>query len=177
MSDSERTPQGSARVNSERFETELAAVWYAANYYYESSYRRGGEYIGVVFLDADGKYGITVRGDGGFAGSKVRIHDVPRGTAPMAVWHTHIPCTAGETDAIVKILLCLATTLDAGWDTFSSEDRKLSDDASKWSVPAYGRRFPIYLVTATQIKRYRGEKYPEMVWRKDPPSRMRSMFR
>jgi hypothetical protein len=31
MSDSARTPQRTARVNSERFDTELAAVWFAAN--------------------------------------------------------------------------------------------------------------------------------------------------
>ena len=30
MSDDQRTPAGTARVNSERFDTELAAVWYAA---------------------------------------------------------------------------------------------------------------------------------------------------
>jgi hypothetical protein len=49
MSDSENTPQGTARINSERFETQLATVWFAANYYYEASYRHGREYIGVVF--------------------------------------------------------------------------------------------------------------------------------
>src|SRR5262249_28751835 len=82
MSDSEPTPRGTARVNSERFSTELAAVWYAANYYYQSSYKRGREYIGSVFRQADGKYGVTVRSDGGFAQSTIRIGDVPRGAIP-----------------------------------------------------------------------------------------------
>lgn len=173
MSDHEYTPQGTARINSEKFDTELAAVWYAANYYYQASYRRGREYIGVVFREPSGKFGITVRGDGGFAGSKVRIGDVPRGAIPTAVWHTHIPSTAGNISAAGQVLMLLLTSFDMGWDEFSDNDKKLSDDASKISLRLWGHRIPIYLVTATMIKRYRGTDLPDKVWPKDPPSRMR----
>lgn len=172
MSDDQKTPQGTARINSERFETELAAVWYAANYYYQSSYNHGREYIGVVFRESEGNFGLTVRGDGGFAGAKVRIGDIPKGTIPMAVWHTHIPSTAGKLSTAGQILMLLMTSFDLGWDEFSGKDQKLSDDASKVSLRIWGHRIPIYLVTSTLIKRYRGPNLPDKIWHKDPPSQM-----
>jgi hypothetical protein len=173
MSDSERTPQRTARVNSERFDTELAAVWYAANYYYETSYRRDREYIGVVFRESNWKFGLTVRGDGSHSESKVRIGDVPRGTVPTAVWHTHLPASAGNASDAAKLITLILSTFDLGWDEFSGNDTKLSDDASKVSLTRWGHRIPIYLVTATVIKKYRGPHLRERVWSKPAPSRMR----
>jgi hypothetical protein len=179
MSDSERTPQGSARVNARRFDTELAAVWYAANYYYEASWNRGREYIGVVFYDpsanSSDRYGITVRGDGGVIGSKVRVGDVPRGTIPRAVWHTHISTRAGVHDLGTLLITSLIDLVeDLELDQFSPADRGLSDSASQISVKRWGHRIPIYLATATVIKRYSHPKWPEKVWHKAQPSHMKS---
>jgi hypothetical protein len=173
VSDDERTPQGTARINSERFDTELAAVWYAANYYYEASFRRGGEYIGVVFRDADGRYGLTVRSDGGFSGAKVRVFDVPHGTVPTAVWHTHVPYTSGKADPLERVFLLLMTTFDLGWDEFSGGDRMLAENATQISRRAWGHSIAIYLVTASLIRRYRpGARIPEKSWPKAMPSGM-----
>lgn len=172
MADSERTPMGTARVNSERFDTELAAVWYAANYYYETSYRRHREYIGVVFREPSGRYGLTVRGDGGFHQSKVRIGDVPAGAIPVAVWHTHLPSTAASDSLAGQALMFLLSGFDLDWDEFSTEDRVLSDNASKISRKLWGHRIPIYLITGTVIKRYRGPSLPDKVWPKKLPARM-----
>jgi hypothetical protein len=178
-SDSERTPQGTARVNSRRFDTELAAVWYAANYYYEASWNRGREYIGVVFYDPSAnesdRYGITVNGNGGFGSTKVRIGDVPRGTIPRAVWHTHISLRAGVHDPwafAVASLIDLVEDLELA--NFSGDDRTLSNDASQISVKRWGHRIPIYLATATVIKRYSHPKWPEKHWNKAPPSLVKS---
>lgn len=173
MSDSERTPQRTARINSERFDTELAAVWYAANYYYETSYRRDREYIGVVFREPNWKFGLTVRGDGSHSESKVRIGDIPLGTIPTAVWHTHLPASAGNASDAAKLITWIISSFDLGWDEFSGNDTKLSDDASKVGLTRWGHRIPIYLVTATMIKKYRGPHLAERVWSKPAPSRMR----
>jgi len=173
MSDNELTPQRTARINSERFNTELEAVWYAANYYYKTSYQRGREYIGVVFREPNGRFGITVRGDGVCFQTKVRVGDVPNGTKPTAVWHTHIPSTACATSFEGKVFMLLLTSFDFDWDEFSGDDRALSDNASKISIKRWGHRIPIYLVTATMIKRYRGNNLPDKVWHKDAPSQMR----
>lgn len=172
MSDTERTPQGTARINSERFDTELAAVWYAANFYYETSYRRHREYIGVVFREPSGRLGLTVRGDGGFHQSKVRIGDVPTGAIPVAVWHTHLPSAAASDSLTGQILMLLLSSFDLGWDEFSGYDKDLSNNASKVSLARWGHRIPIYLVTGTQIKRYRGSNLPDKVWQKDLPAHM-----
>jgi hypothetical protein len=174
MSDSEPTPRGTARVNSERFPTELAAVWYAANYYYQSSYKRGREYIGSVFRQADGKYGVTVRSDGGFAQSTIRIGDVPRGAIPTAVWHTHIPSSAMAKTTFGQILMAILTTGDADWDQFSDADRDMVDKASEVSREVWGQPISMYLCTATVIRRYRpGLAQPDKSWDKDPPSKFR----
>jgi len=172
MSDNERTPLGTARINSERFDTELAAVWFAANYYYESSFKRGCEYIGVVFQESNRKFGVTVSDlYRGFGGSKVLVRDVPRGTNPMAVWHTHIPCFAGSVSKDAQVLRCVLTSFDLGWDEFSGADTDITHVQSKISK----RPIPIYLITATTIKRYTGPRGDQLkVWSKEAPSRMRS---
>jgi hypothetical protein len=178
MGDSTRTPHGTARVNDERFATELAAVWFAANFYYATSWNRGREYIGVVFREQDPakgrQYGLTVRGDGGFAQSKVTVGDVPRGTVPTAVWHTHIPSDAVAKTLGQQIVMALLTTFDLGWDELSDADRKLADDNSAITMRLFGHPISIYMVTATQIKRYTpGRRHPDKEWKKDPPGRFR----
>ena len=176
MSDNQKTPGKTARVNSERFDTELEAVWYAANYYNKASYQHLGEYIGVVFRENYGqhKYGITVRGDGDFFQSKVSIGDVPRGTLPVAVWHTHVPSCAAK-DPFTQLLLYLFTTGDAAWDEFSDTDRTLADKATKTAQKLFHHGIAIYMVTPTVIKRYRpGARHPEQAWQKQPPHRMYS---
>lgn len=174
MSDSERTPQRTARVNSERFDSELAAVWYAANYYYETSHRRDREYIGVVFREPNWKFGLTVRGDGSHAESTVRIGDVPQGTIPTAVWHTHLPASGGSASDAAELITWIVSSFDLGWDESSGSDTQLSDDASKLSLKRRrGHRIPIYLVTSTVIKKYRGPDLAERVWSKPASSRMR----
>jgi hypothetical protein len=163
MSDNQRTPQGTARVNSERFDAELAAVWYAANQYYTASFRGAREYIGVVFKDAAGQYGITVRGDGNYFHSKVRIGDVPKKTTPVAVWHTHVNSSAFE-DPAAQVIASLISSFDMDWDEFSGDDTALADNTTK----ALQRSFPIYLVTPTVIRRYRPGSEVKS-WPKDPP--------
>jgi len=176
MSDNQKTPRKTARVNSERFDTELEAVWYAANYYNKASYQHLSEYIGVVFRENYGqhKYGITVRGDGDFFQSKVSIGDVPHGTEPVAVWHTHVPSCAAK-DPLAQVLLYLFTTGDADWDEFSGTDRTLADKATKAARKLFHHGISIYMVTPTIIKRYRpGARHPEQSWQKQPPQHMYS---
>ena len=124
MGDDQRTPGGTARVNSERFDTELAAVWYAANYYYEASCRRQREYTGVVFSEGQ-KFGTTVRSDG----TKSHAYptaDVPSGTFPVAIWHTHLPASMSSEypglNSLYKLLLkeVFGETLE---HMFSTNDR------------------------------------------------------
>src|SRR5262245_26897509 len=171
MGDGEYTPQRTARISSERFDTELAVVWYAANYYYETSYRLDREYIGVVFRESNWKFGLTVRGDGSHAESKVRVADVPLGTIPTAVWCTHLTASACTASDVAKAITWISS-FDLGWDESSDDNTKLSDGASKVSFRSWGRRIPIYLVTATVIKKYRGPHLAERVWSKPAPSRM-----
>jgi hypothetical protein len=183
MSDSENTPQGTARINSERFETQLATVWFAANYYYEASYRHGREYIGVVFHvpnepDSEKKYGLTVRGDGTCLQTKVRVGDVPHGTIPVAVWHTHIPLTACKTSSLAEQVFLHALSLfDFGTEQFSADDIKLSDESSKASRQLWGHRIPIYLVTDTLIKRYQGPGVLDKIWTKERPAHLPAYMR
>ncbi len=175
MSDSARTPQGTARVNSERFDTELAAVWYASNYYYQTSFRRAREYIGVVFKERQQSkpFGITVRGDGSFEQSKVRIGDVPSGTIPVAVWHTHLPAEALHT-AEEQLVALLLSGFDVELADFSPRDIDLADRARVATLQRYGSGFSIYLATDRIIKRYRpGLNQSIQTWVKDRPSGMR----
>jgi hypothetical protein len=177
MSDTQRTPRGTARVNSEECETELAAVWFAANFYYESSVRRRKEYIGVVFRKPNGKFGITVRGDGTFAGCKVSVFDVPDGTIPVAVWHTHLPMTLLGKTIIAKLLgeafEEFSELVGASFEDFSDRDKKLARDNTRRSVLSGGGVIRIYLATDTLIKRFTpGSEHPEKIWHKQPPGRM-----
>ena len=177
MSDSERTPQGTARINSERFETELEAVWYAANYYYEASYRRMREYGGVVFREGE-KFGITVRiGMASRAGvaSGIRITpDVPPRTMAKAIWHTHLPASmSGDTPGLNALYARLLKELTGEIleHQYSPDDQNTQ---AAWTRD-FGRVIPIYLVTANIIERYVGPGPIRGVWAKDPPSRMRNI--
>lgn len=173
MSDDERTPLKTARVNSERFDTELAAVWYAANYYYEASYRRRAEYCGIVFRERNGKIGITVRSDGDSAHASV-IPDVPAGSTPIAVWHTHLPASVSGNHPATNYLFSLfykAMTGSSMDEEFSPADLGLTPQS--W-VHKFKQKIPIYLVTATVIKRHGVNSKMNGVWSKEPPSHMRS---
>jgi len=173
MSDDQRTPAGTARVNSERFDTQLEAVWYAANYYYQASYLRKREYTGVVFQDGE-KFGLTVRGDGTSSHAHPTA-DVPLGTIPMAIWHTHLPASmSGEYPALNQLyaLLLKALTGEILEHSFSPNDK---NTFVLWTLK-FGRPIPVYLVTAHIIKRYTGPKpQQDKMWLKDPPSRMQNI--
>ena len=163
-------------VNPKEFDTELAAVWYAANYYYKESYLRGGETTGVLFKKPNGKYSFTVRQDGGYLTSLVRWRDVPKGQGFVitAAWHTHIPgsrvCQA-KGDPVAVGLACiffsLGDKLIEEFRSFSDKDRILANKKSDET----GRDISFYLITADMIKRYT-PGIPEKRWNKDIPSRM-----
>ena len=128
-----------------------------------------------MFRQPDKKFGLTVRSDGAFSTSTVRIGDVPRGTVPTAVWHTHLPSSAGTTSLAQQIFRAILTSFDLGWDEFSTEDRTLANDATQASLKLYGHPISIYLATATVIRRYRPTSAnPEKSWAKEAPSRMRA---
>jgi hypothetical protein len=172
MSDDQATPLNSARVNSERFPSELGAVWYAANFYYEASLRRTVEYCGVVFRDnKSGQFGITVR-RGHDPGKVTIIPDVPASTIPVAVWHTHLPAAKSSHYPAANVLYSYiyeamyGVTLE---EVFSDADKDLSKDWSK----KFSRPIPIYLVTGTVIKRFNPTGGLNGRWQKDLPSRMR----
>ena len=168
-------------VNPHEFNTELHAVWYAANYYYQASFNRRAEYSGIVFKKPNGKYGITIRRDGKFHQSKIHMEDVPDGVDPRAIWHTHLPYTRLTDHDGMKILGLLAESvsglLGASFEDFSSADRGLAERGTKAALKQLGHRFSIYLVTATLIKRYTpGAKTPEKEWPKAPPSKMKTIW-
>jgi hypothetical protein len=164
----------SPHVNPKEFDTELAAVWYAASYYYKESYVRGGETTGVLFKKPNGKYGFTVRMDGGFHTSRIRWSDVPnkQRCEITAAWHTHVPGTRacqihGAGAAIACLLFSLTDGMLQEFRSFSREDRGVAD----WASDQTGRDISFYLITADMIKRYRPGK-PDKMWKKDIPSRM-----
>ena len=163
------------------FDTELAAVWFAANFYYKESYMRGGETTGVLFKKPNDKYSFTFRMDGGFGTSLVRWSDVPKnqGFVITAAWHTHVPGTracqikdGGMGAAIACLAFTLTDTILRENESFSGKDRKLADDATKITR----RNIAFYLITADLIKRYTPGK-PEKSWKKDIPSKMAGIWR
>ena len=167
-------------VNPKEFDTELAAVWYAANYYYKESYLRGGETTGVLFQKPNTKFSFTVRQEGGFHSSAVKWSDVPKnqGFEITAAWHTHVPGTrACQLNGIGAGIACLLFTLTDSvfgeFRSFSPEDRvNVADHATK----VLERPVSFYLITADMIKRYTPGK-PEKTWKKDIPSRMKGIWR
>lgn len=172
-------PMRNPHVNARECPTELAAVWYAANFYYQASYNRAIEYGGIVFKWPNGKFGVTVR-RGAFTHTQIHWEDQPEDAETAAIWHTHIPLTrAGSTplrrDAL-ELFEFFSSVFEAGYEDFSPEDKALAEEATKAMQRISGtrQRIPIYLVTATVIKRYTpGATPPITEWSKKPPSRMR----
>jgi hypothetical protein len=167
------TPLGTGKISPETFKTELEAVWHASNYYYETSYNRNREFSGVVFRTSDGRFGYTVRGDGTHAAARVSVFDVPVGTLPTAVWHTHLP--SERSPDIVTRLAAMYLGADPGLNEFSGPDKSIVDKsgASKVLKHAWGQQLSIYLTTRSLIKRYQGRHHGEKFWTKEPPRRMR----
>jgi hypothetical protein len=162
------------------FETELATVWFCANYYYQASYKARREYCGVVFKQPSGKFGSTIRRDGNFSESRIRTTDVPLrgGNDIVAAWHTHLPYTALGQKVEGKlggdILEIISAALGASYEDFSSADKRLAQTADQKAKEIFGHGFAFYLVTATLIRRYAPSRSPDYkAWPKDPPSKMR----
>jgi hypothetical protein len=162
------------------FETELATVWFCANYYYQASFNARREYNGVVFKQPSGKFGSTIRRDGTFSESRVRATDAPPGSDIVAAWHTHLPYTAlgqkiqGKISA-GDVLEALSTASGAGYEGFSDADKKLAETGDENAKKIFGHGFAYYLVTATLIRRYAPSRSPDYKdWPKDPPSKMRA---
>jgi hypothetical protein len=187
------TPPPAAKlawINDGEWDTELAAVWYAANFYYGASAKRRIEYAGIVFRKQNGKYGITVRNgfrdkngkirSNEFDGALVRFRDTPGGAVPVAVWHTHLPETlrvgpvaGGILELFGELLGGIDEDLGMSYQHFSGKDRDIADNATKQSLRLWGSRISIYLVTADMIKRYRpGVKKPIEFWHKKPPAHL-----
>ncbi len=178
-------------VNDSEWSTELEAVWYAANFYYGVSQRKTIEYGGIVFLKPNGKYGLTVRNgyldkagkfhSNAFDGSMIRFGDTPQGATPVAVWHTHLPETLRAGNLLGTLLELAGAMLGAvderlgmSYQHFSDADRGIAENASKISTKGGGPQIPIYLVTATLIKRYSPmSPKPFKEWPKDPPGNLR----
>lgn len=168
-------------INPREFDTELQAVWFAANYYYEASFRRRKEYSGVVFQKPNGKFSLTIRRDGQFHQSKVRIDDAPADGDLRAIWHTHIPYTQLSNNDDIKIIALALESIEdllgGGFENFSTADKRMAEDLTQQSLKIVRRRFPIYLITASVIKRYTpGAKTPEKTWSKEPPGKMKKIW-
>lgn len=154
-------------VNPYESPTELGAVWYAANYYYEASIKSGVEYGGVVFKAPNGRYSVTRKK--GVFGELNYVHTqagYPNDSI-FALWHTHLPAPAMKGGSGILFLNYALTELFESYANLSSQDKKVVDDIKLKK----GRRISMYAVTATTIKRYRpGEQVQH--WDKSPPSRM-----
>jgi hypothetical protein len=166
-------------VNPKEFDTQLAAVWFAANYYYKESYLRGGETTGVLFKRPNGKHSFTVRQEGGFKSAAVKWSDVPKnqGFEITGAWHTHIPgsrfCQLNSVGAgIACVAFTLTDSLLGEFRTFSPEDRT---DVADRATRVLGRPIPFYLLTADMIKRYTPGQ-PDKTWRKAIPSKMEGLW-
>ncbi|WP_137124714.1 DUF4329 domain-containing protein [Roseomonas sp. HF4] len=162
-------------VNDHESETELGAVWYAANYYYEASYRSGREYGGLVFRRPNGMFSVTVRkGTWDSLNYKNATADVPAGGVPVAMWHTHLPGSAARgvsegTRTVLAVGDLLGDLFGMGYDDFSDGDM----DLARRATAARQHNFPIYLATATVIKRFSPRAKEQIqVWKKPPPSGM-----
>ena len=146
-------------------DTELEAVWYAANQFYGASQKNRVEYGGNVYVRPDGKYVLTV------GKSKleyhVRVEDQAfQGLVLTAKWHTHLPAKSELAEALDDFL-------GIGQYNFSTDDRNLAEEKST-KIPG----FSLYLVTDTVIKRYRpGSAKPEKSWTKEPPAHLEKLRR
>jgi hypothetical protein len=178
-------------------DTELGAVWFAANYYFEASFKRAREYNGWVFRNTRGKYQITGRRGDSALFTQFFPADLPRGVDPVAVWHTHVPTTRAlmltdeknknqfirgpdgkwrmdrSSMPFVDIADMVRHATGSGPSAFSGADKTAAEDLASQVRRGFGHGFALYLCLATLIKRFRvGVEHPETVWRKDPPGRM-----
>jgi hypothetical protein len=166
------------KVNPEEAQTELGIVWYAANYYYEASFRAGREYGGLVFRRPTGTWSVTLRKGSFDTLAWKDIHkDMPAGCWPAAYWHTHLPASAYRGGSGGGLLVALSDVLGSlvgqGFEDFSGGDI----DSARKAAAVLGRPFSIYLCTATLIKRWHsGRANNPQVWKKEPPSRMAHLF-
>jgi hypothetical protein len=161
------------RVNAHESDTELAAVWYAANYYYEASYDEGCEWGGAVFKRSNAKFSLTLRkGSFGHLDFKDIEKDVPDGAVLRALWHTHLPADAMRGNDLLLGVNYLVTDLLFGYDDFSTGADGDTGLAERTSAKLE-RNVPFYLVTATVIKRFSPLKTElNQTWHKPMPPRM-----
>ena len=154
---------------------------------------RGVEYAGWVVKRPNGKYSVTVRRDGTFWASIIDNDDIPQGMEAAAIWHTHLPLVrlAVKKDAdgklyydkdlgeALKVVEGFADLFRAGHKHFSGADKHVA--AAYTALLKRGRgQIPIYLATATLIRRYKPRshgKNPENQWAKELPSRMAAKMR
>jgi len=162
-------------VNDHESDTELGAAWYAANYYYEASFRAGREYGGLVFRRPNGKYSVTIRkGTWDSLNFKHALADMPADCVAVAMWHTHLPGSAARnvsegTRTFLVVGDLLGDIFGMGYDDFSDGDM----DLARRATAARNHNFPIYLATATVIKRFSPRAKDQIqVWKKPPPSGM-----
>lgn len=167
-------------VNPYESPTELAAAWYAANYYYEASWRSAREYGGLIFRRPNGNFSVTIRkGRFDALGWQGIGKDMPSGCRPMAYWHTHLPAEAAKNLSVSEQLVLAISDLfgeylGSGYEDLSGTDIEAAENAAK----VLGYPFAIYMATATVIKRYTtGRVNQPQVWKKDPPSGMAHMFK
>jgi hypothetical protein len=159
-------------VNERECKTELEAVWFASNYYYEASWRSQKEYGGVVFKRSNGSFGVTIRkGNFDSLNFKDCLKDMPAGATAKALWHTHLPETVRPNvsegaRSFLSFSESFGSLFGFGFEDFSSADEKLAERVSR----ATKNNFPIYLVTAKIIKRYSPLR-SELIqtWAKPPP--------
>jgi hypothetical protein len=172
--------------------SELGAVWFAANYYFEASFKHMVEYNGWVFRNGRGKFQISGRRGKSPIITEVLRSDVPKGADPVAVWHTHLPSNRvlmikDEQGRFVrgpdgKWLIDKGNREIAGFfdlvrgapaDAFSGPDRDTANILAREVWHKFGHGFALYICLATEIKRLRvGSAQPDGAWPKDPPARM-----
>ncbi len=172
------TPFGSLvdpNVDPHEFDTELAAVWYAANYYFETSYNARREFGGIVFRKPSGKYGLTIQRDGTADAIRYRGELAPPDAVAVAFWHTHVPKHPLYEAALT--LLEGKSWRDLSGDPDDPDDesedigliRRLSKRARKMGYAH--QMLSIYVVTDIQIQRYTpNARKPLATWAKSPPS-------
>lgn len=161
-------------VSDRVWPTELAAVWFAANFFYQASFKRQKEFIGWVFKRPDGTFGISEPNVGTFERAKPPEGGVPEDADVVAVWHTHIPLTVTRMGKVFGLLSeALGAMTTGSFEDFSEDDRDMARDFTEVGLKKAGHRVPIYLITATRIKRFTpGLKREEKSWAKEPPGRM-----
>ena len=163
-----------------KFDTELQAVWYCANYYYKASYEAGVEYGGVIYKQVDGKYGYTVRKSTSFLLTTIRFEDMPvrDGQIPTAIWHSHLPASACRDGELTCLVAFLDDAVLRSYRSFSGKDKRLAQRAHEHFKKLTDHKVVMYLFTHDLIKRYDPSavrnRYKE--WKKDPAGNMKALL-